>query len=163
MEQNLLIWLHTYLWNHRKRELSEVTDALGIRSMLASDVRETWSVLGTLKPEIAAETGLPEDTIVTMGIHDSNASLLPYLAKETEDFTLNSTGTWCVVMHPAPNFDLDPEDIGEVAFFNQAATLEPVKTCIFLGGLEFETYSDLIRKSARSTESTGLILNVQQG
>ncbi len=139
---------HTYLWNPKKRELSEVADALGIRSMLAPEIRETWSVLGTLKPGIAEATGLPSDTVVTMGIHDSNASLLPYLAKEEKDFVLNSTGTWCVVMHPAPDFTLDPEDIGKVAFFNQAATLKPVKTCIFLGGLEFETYSELIRKAS---------------
>jgi len=145
------IGCHTYLWNPVKRQLSSVVDALGIRHMLAPEIRETWSVLGTLKPDIVEATGLSPETIVTMGIHDSNASLLPYLAKEEGDFVLNSTGTWCVVMHPAQDFSFDPEDIGKAVFFNQAATLKPVKTCNFLGGLEFETYSELIRKASGET------------
>ena len=56
-------------------------------------LRDSWDVLGKLKPELARRCGLSSEVIVTMGIHDSNASLLPHLAKRKgRDFILNSTG-----------------------------------------------------------------------
>ncbi|MGQ1783669.1 FGGY-family carbohydrate kinase [Saccharicrinis sp. GN24d3] len=59
--------------------------------------------------------GLPEpvnnDTVYTctikskeiktgVGIHDSSASLVPYLANSKDKFILVSTGTWCISMNP---------------------------------------------------------------
>ncbi len=35
-----------------------------------------------------------------VGIHDSSASLVPYLANSKEEFILVSTGTWCISMNP---------------------------------------------------------------
>ncbi|WP_282035712.1 FGGY-family carbohydrate kinase [Saccharicrinis aurantiacus] len=37
---------------------------------------------------------------VGVGIHDSSASLVPYLANSKEKFILVSTGTWCISMNP---------------------------------------------------------------
>ncbi len=126
---------------------SSVTDALGIRKLLPENYRNTYETLGTLTPETSERTGLPQSTIVTMGIHDSNASLLPYLAKDDHrDFVLNSTGTWCVSMHPQDNLDYNPDDIGKIVFFNQSALRRPVKTSIFLGGMEFDTYITLYKE-----------------
>jgi sugar (pentulose or hexulose) kinase len=86
-----------------------------------------------------------------MGIHDSNASLLPHLAKlGGSDFVLNSTGTWCVIMHPQERYAFAPDELGKVVFFNRSAFLKPVKTAIFLGGLEYETWSKLISKVSGS-------------
>jgi sugar (pentulose or hexulose) kinase len=79
-----------------------------------------------------------------MGIHDSNASLLPYLIKDSgTDFVVNSTGTWCVLMHPQEEYRFAPDELGKVVFFNRSAYNKPVKTAIFLGGKEYEVWTGL--------------------
>jgi hypothetical protein len=102
-------------------------------------------VLGTITEELAKKTGLSRDVIVTMGIHDSNSSLLPHFAKKGETgFILNSTGTWCVCMEPVEKYGFAPEELGKVVFFNMSAFGKPVKTAIFLGGQEFEIWSKVL-------------------
>jgi L-fuculokinase len=84
-----------------------------------------------------------------MGIHDSNASLLPHLAKRRGgDFILNSTGTWCVLMHPQESYGFSPDELGKIVFFNRSAFNKPVKTAIFLGGMEYEAWSRAIGKAS---------------
>jgi L-fuculokinase len=139
---------HSYLWDFGAGRWSSVARDLGIIDLLPGKVQKSWDVLGTVTPGVARRTGLDPSTIVTMGIHDSNASLLPYLIKSREDFVLNSTGTWCVAMKPASKARLDNEDIGKVVFYNLDAFSRPVKTTIFLGGMEFDTYTALFRKLA---------------
>ena len=90
---------HTYLWDFKNNKWSEVADKLGIRSLLPATFKKPWDSIGKIKDEIAKKTGLSIDTIVTAGIHDSNASLLPYMISMDEAFLLNSTGTWCVIMN----------------------------------------------------------------
>jgi sugar (pentulose or hexulose) kinase len=132
---------HTYLWDHAKGAYSDAADRLGIRALLPRNYRNSYETLGVIRPEIARQTGLDPGTIVTMGIHDSNASLLPYLVKEKAGgFVLNSTGTWCVLMKPAETLDYESGDIGNIVFFNQSALGKPVKTAIFLGGMELDAY-----------------------
>jgi sugar (pentulose or hexulose) kinase len=125
---------------------SEVADKLGIRHLLPSGLKNPWDVLGTLKPEVAKAAGLDEEVIVTVGIHDSNASMLPYLVTLEDDFLLNSTGTWCVIMHEKDRVAFAPEELGKVVFYNMNAFFKPIKTAIFLGGLEFEYYMNLLKK-----------------
>ncbi len=138
---------HTYLWNFKKSTWSSVTNKLGITERLPSKVTNPHSVLGKIKPDIAERTGLSTEVIVTVGIHDSNASLLPYLIKEeNQDFILNSTGTWCVVMHPMERFYFERDELGKVVFYNLSAFGKPVKTAIFTGGLEHDEYIKIIQK-----------------
>jgi sugar (pentulose or hexulose) kinase len=146
---------HTYLWDQIDNTLSSVARDLGIAPLIpggasatgggADSLSKSWDVLGTITDEFAQKTGLSKDTIVTMGIHDSNSALLPHFAKKGESgFILNSTGTWCVIMNPAKKYGFAPDEIGKVVFFNISAFGTPVKTAIFLGGQEFETWSKLI-------------------
>ncbi len=145
---------HSYLWDFGAGRWSSVARDLGIIDMLPARVQRSWDVLGTITPEAARRTGLDPSTIVTMGIHDSNASLLPYLIKAKEDFVLNSTGTWCVVMKPSREARLEDEDIGKVVFYNLDAFSRPVKTTIFLGGMEFDTYVGLLKAISGSEGSS---------
>jgi len=138
---------HTYLWDQIDSRFSSVARDLGIASLMPDKLRKSWDVLGTIKSEIAANTGLSDDTIVTMGIHDSNSALLPHFAKKGESgFILNSTGTWCVIMNPIEKYGYSDDEIGKVVFFNISAFGTPIKTAIFLGGMEFETWSALLQK-----------------
>ena len=141
---------HTYLWDWKRECYSTVAEALGVASLMPAPLKDSWAVLGTLKPEVASRTGLGADTILTMGIHDSNASLLPHLAKRKRDFVLNSTGTWCVLMHPQERYGFAPDELGKTVFFNRSAYNTPVKTAIFLGGMEYETWCALIGSSANA-------------
>ncbi|MHB9293533.1 carbohydrate kinase [Hollandina sp. SP2] len=136
---------HSYLWDQRQGCFSSVAQGLGVRTLMPNRLRASWEVLGTLSPVFARKTGLKEKVILTLGIHDSNASLLPHIAKHGErGFVLNSTGTWCVIMNPVQSYGFAPEELGKVVFFNISAFGTPVKTAIFLGGQEFETWSRLL-------------------
>jgi sugar (pentulose or hexulose) kinase len=142
---------HTYLWDWKGGRYSSVAERLAIAAKMPFPLRDSWDALGTIKGEIADRTGLPRDTIVTMGIHDSNASLLPHLAKgKGKDFILNSTGTWCVLMHPQDSFGFSEDELGKIVFFNRSAYNKPVKTAIFLGGMEYEAWTRAIAAQAGS-------------
>jgi sugar (pentulose or hexulose) kinase len=137
---------HSYLLDANTKGISEVAEKMGIKEMLPGSIETSWSVLGTVSEKASEESGLPTDCIVTMGIHDSNSSLLPYLVKQQEDFALDSTGTWCVAMHPTKTSTFEKEELGKSVFYNQDAFFNPVKTAIFMGGLEFETYQKILEK-----------------
>jgi sugar (pentulose or hexulose) kinase len=94
-------------------------------------------ILGGLMPEVAALTGLPAGTPVCVGIHDSNASLYPYLRSRNGAFSVVSTGTWVVSMAVgAAPLVLDPtRDV----LVNANALGQPVPSARFMGGREFET------------------------
>ncbi len=146
---------HTYLWDFRRGGYSEVARKLGVADMLPSTISKPWDILGTVSPEIARETGLSTDCVVTMGIHDSNSSLLPYLVKGYGNFALNSTGTWCVAMHPTDTVSFEKEDLGKLVFYFLDAFNNPVKTSIFMGGQEFDTYTEIIRTHSSGEDFPG--------
>ena len=83
---------------------------------------------------------------MTAGIHDSNASLLPYTISMGEDFLLNSTGTWCVIMNEKEEVKFEDDELGKVVFYNMSSFWKPIKTAIFLGGMEFEHYVEIFNK-----------------
>jgi len=144
---------HSYLWDWTEKRWSDVARKLGITDKMPGELRDSWDVLGTVSAEVSKRTGLSPDVIVTMGIHDSNSSLLPHFAKKGKTgFVLNSTGTWCVIMNPVEKYGFKADELGKVVFFNQSAFRMPVKTAIFLGGLEFETWTKLIDE-ANGTKS----------
>ncbi len=136
---------HTYLWNFKKWQWSDVAEKLGILSKLPETINKPGDILGNISDKIAKKTNLDPDTIVTTGIHDSNSSLLPYLINGNENFILNSTGTWCVVMHPTKELSFTKEELGKMVFYNISANRDLVKTAIFMGGLEFESYTDILK------------------
>ncbi len=135
---------HSYLWDFTRWDWSIVVDRLGIRSKLPEKPRVPHSYLGTITADVAARTGLSPDTIVGVGIHDSNSSLIPYLITQTDEFVLNSTGTWCVAMHPEGRVAFEDDEIGKLVFYNISFENKPVKTAILMGGLEYETYTQIL-------------------
>ncbi len=136
---------HGYLLDASGDRYSKVAEELGVVDLLPDlPLSKTWDVLGTLKPELAGATGLSEECLVTMGVHDSNAALVPYFAKGAEDFVVQDSGTWVVTMAPRTGGGacFEEDELGREVFFNRDIYGNPVKTTIFRGGAEFEFYED---------------------
>ena len=124
---------HTDLWRPNEGDLSSMVDKLGWRRLFPP-MRKAWDTLGTLKPEIAAATGLSPNVRVICGAHDSNASLVPHLLSRREPFTVISTGTWVIIMAVGGTARLDPQAdmLANVDVYGR-----PVPTARFMGGREF--------------------------
>ena len=138
---------HTYLYDGKKKKYSRVAKELGIDKLLPKKIVSPWTIVGKITAEIAKQTGISQKCIVTAGIHDSNSSLLPYIvSSKKEDFILNSTGTWCVLMHQSENNEISDRELGKTIFHNFDAFNNPVKTAVFMGGREYEVYSNLIEE-----------------
>jgi sugar (pentulose or hexulose) kinase len=126
---------HTDLWNPVAGSVSSLVQTLGIADMLAP-ARKTSDCLGPILPDIAEKTGLPARTPVYCGIHDSNASLLPYVLAEEPPFCVVSTGTWVIAMAIGGRaVALDP-DLDTL--INVTAQGHPAPSARFMGGREHD-------------------------
>lgn len=126
---------HTDLWNPHEGRFSSLVDRLGIAGKLAP-ARPSAYVLGPILPAVAARTGLSPETPVHVGIHDSNASLLPHVLGRKAPFSVVSTGTWIVAMSVGGRpTRLDP---GQDTLINVNALGGPVPSARFMGGREYD-------------------------
>lgn len=145
---------HTDLWNPWRGEFSGLVDRLGIAGKIAP-ARRSNDVLGHLRPDIAAQTGLRPDTPVAVGIHDSNASLYPYVLGRDEPFSVVSTGTWVVAMAVGGDrVVLDPARDGLV---NVNALGQPVPSSRFMGGREYEVIRGDSDRSPSSADRAAVL------
>ncbi len=127
---------HTDLWRPREGRPSGLALRTGWSALLPP-IRAAREVLGPLRPEIAAATGLGAACRVLTGIHDSNASYLVYLASAAPPFAVVSSGTWVICM--AAGGRLDRLAAGRDMLANVDAAGAPVPTARFMGGREYET------------------------
>jgi sugar (pentulose or hexulose) kinase len=129
------IGCHTDLWSPREGIYSELPARLGIEGKIAP-VRKSTEVLGHILPDIAEATGLPLETQVSVGIHDSNASLYPHILSQSGAFSVVSTGTWVIVMSVGgDDVLLDPL---RDTLVNVNARGQAVPSARFMGGREYE-------------------------
>lgn len=129
------IGCHTDLWLPRDDGYSDLPTQLRIADKIAP-VRKPTDILGTILPEIARRTGLPAGTKVSVGIHDSNASLFPHLLTQVGAFSVVSTGTWVVTMSVGgTDVALNPD---RDTLMNVDARGDPVPSARFMGGREYE-------------------------
>ncbi|MEX3007654.1 FGGY-family carbohydrate kinase [Hoeflea sp. TYP-13] len=127
---------HTDLWRPETGAFSSMVAKQGWAGLMAP-VRRADDMLGHLRPDIAEKTGLSPQTQVHCGIHDSNASLYPYIIRRRAPFSVVSTGTWVVCMTiGGKKVELDPE---RDTLVNVNARGDPVPSARFMGGREFDT------------------------
>ena len=88
---------HTDLWSFETDLYSSLVVRQGWLDKMPG-VRPASEVLGLVLPALGAELGLKPRLPVHVGIHDSNASLLPHLGAAEAPFTVVSTGTWTILM-----------------------------------------------------------------
>ncbi len=126
---------HTDLWEPYRSQFSSLVARLGLTGKLAP-VRAPADRLGTILPEVAALTGLPSDTPVICGIHDSNASLFRHILDRIPPFSVVSTGTWVICMAiGGATVTLDPT---RDTLMNVNALGAPVPSARFMGGREYD-------------------------
>jgi sugar (pentulose or hexulose) kinase len=71
---------------------------------------------------------------VGIGIHDSSASLVPYLRRTSGKFLLISTGTWCISMNPFNHTPLTPVELQNDCLAFLSIQQKPVKSSRFFLG-----------------------------
>lgn len=126
--------VHTDLWAPKRHDFSALVDAMGWRKLFPP-LRLARSVVGPVSAAVAEITGLDPQTPVATGIHDSNASLLPYLLAAKQRLSVVSSGTWTIVM--SPGAETDRLDERRDCLANVDVFGRPVPTARFMGGREF--------------------------
>jgi len=96
------IGCHTGLWHFSQRQYHEWVYEEGLDEKFPSVLRSD-AVLETAGPVGKIKAGI--------GLHDSSAALVPYLASFAEPFVLLSTGTWCISLNP---FNTEPLNTAEL-------------------------------------------------
>ena len=140
------IGTHAYMYDYINNKFSSVIEKMKIRHLFPKKLSKVSDVSGTILPEISHKTGLPLSTKMTVGIHDSNASLLPYLLYGYKKFLLASTGTWCCFMYPNAKLSLSNDDLRKNVLYYTDAFNKPVRAAIFRGGVEHDHYNKLLQK-----------------
>jgi len=132
---------HSDLWAPGQARFSPLAERMGWAARFAP-LRAAGDVIGTLRPELAAATGLSTSTRVLVGLHDSNAALLAargFAAIAEHEATVLSTGTWFIAMRlPAEGADLPvlPEDRDCLVNIDVRGHMVP--SARFMGGREIE-------------------------
>lgn len=130
---------HTDLWQPQQQCYSSLVERMGWQGLFPA-LRKAGAVLGPVLPQLAGELGLPADCQVINGIHDSNASLVPYLRQLDLPFTVISTGTWTLMAGiGAPLTGISEQDD---MLANVSAFGDPVPCIRFMGGREWELLRD---------------------
>ncbi|HEX7873648.1 MAG TPA: FGGY family carbohydrate kinase, partial [Sphingobium sp.] len=137
---------HSDLWDPSAGRFAPMAECMGWAARFAPLARAGDSV-GALRPDLAAQTGLPTTTQVLAGLHDSNAALLaargfPQIA--AQDATILSTGTWFIAMRLAGDGAAVPT-LSEArdCLINVDAYGRAVPSARFMGGREIETVIQL--------------------
>lgn len=128
---------HTDLWNPWAGTFSTLVSAMGWQALFPAV--QPAAARFPLRPDLARKLGLAEATPVLSGIHDSNASLLPYLTEDAA-FSVISTGTWMISLAVGgPQVALDAR---RDVLVNVNAKGGPTPTARYMGGREFDTLTE---------------------
>ena len=131
------IGCHTQLWDFTKNTYHHWVLAEGLEKKLApiaaSDTTAAVNIDGK-----ALQAGI--------GLHDSSAALIPYLAVFTEPFILISTGTWCISLNPFNNTALTYEELKKDCLCYMGYQGKPVKASRLFAGQEHEQQTKELAK-----------------
>jgi len=130
---------HTDLWAPAADQFSPLAQRMGWAERFAPRAH-AGDVVGTLRPEIAAATGLGQQVRVLAGVHDSNAALhgaRGFADIADHEATVLSTGTWFVAMRRTQGHaPVLPE--GRDCLVNVDVDGRAVPSARFMGGREIE-------------------------
>ncbi len=123
---------HTHLWDfHEKTNI--------ITGYIKKKCGTKFPLPFTAADKIVSiVNGMAEKIPVGIGLHDSSAALIPYLAAFSEPFILLSTGTWCISLNPFNHTLLSDYELHQdcLCYLNYQG--KPVKASRLFAGYEHE-------------------------
>ncbi len=136
---------HSDLWNPLEKCYSNFAVQQNFAQLLPP-MKLAGDTLGPLTEPIQQRTGLSRHCKVLVGIHDSNASLIPWLKSRATPFTVMSTGTWVIIFALGAPLDTLLEQRDCTANVNIYS--EPIACARFMGGREFGAIAGTSAQSA---------------
>lgn len=121
------IGCHTGLWHFSQRQYHEWVYEEGVDEKFPSVLRSD-AVLEAAEPYGKIKAGV--------GLHDSSAALVPYLASFAEPFVLLSTGTWCISLNPFNTEPLTAVELEQDCLSYLSYQRQPVKASRLFAGQE---------------------------
>ncbi len=121
---------HTMLWDFTKNQYHDWVTAEGCDTLLGD--------LFPADKAMNARIGSGQALKAGVGLHDSSAALIPYLASFQEPFLLISTGTWCISMNPFNKEPITAEELQYDCLCYLTYKGEPVKASRLFAGYEHE-------------------------
>lgn len=129
------IGCHTALWNFDKKCYHQWLADEGISLPQPGSNSQTDDVIFEGKK-----------LTVGVGIHDSSASLVPYLKGSADPFILVSTGTWSIAMNPFNSEPLTAEQLSKDCLCYMSVNQEQVKSSRLMMGYIHEMNAERLSK-----------------
>ncbi|MES2809871.1 MAG: FGGY family carbohydrate kinase [Bacteroidota bacterium] len=123
------IGCHTALWDFEKNDYHNWVKQEGLTEILAP-IAPSNGVVEPVNPGDSYQVGI--------GLHDSSAALIPYLASFNMPFVLLSTGTWAISLNPFDNTPLTPDELEKDCLNYIQYKGKPVKASRLFTGHEFD-------------------------
>lgn len=121
------IGCHTQLWDFQENEYHRWVTNEGIDKLFAS-----------IYPGDKTIPVKDKNIVSGVGLHDSSAALVPYLATFEEPFILLSTGTWCISLNPFNHSMLSDYELHQDCLCYITYQGGPVKASRLFAGYEHE-------------------------
>ena len=136
------IGCHTMLWDFTKNQYHDWVVAEGLDTRMG-DLFPADEAMNAFVAGESVGSEKPRQLLAGVGLHDSSAALIPYLASFQEPFVLISTGTWCISMNPfnkehGPTIQLTAEELQYDCLCYLTYKGEPVKASRLFAGYEHE-------------------------
>lgn len=128
---------HTNLWNFTQNNYHEWV----LREGIAEKLAPVFSCSDTVDARVFGK-----DVKSGIGLHDSSAALIPYLACFSEPFILISTGTWCITLNPFNKQPLTEAELKQDCLCYMSYKGLPVKASRLFAGNEHETETKRLAK-----------------
>lgn len=139
------IGCHTMLWDFTQNKYHDWVRAEGLETKMG----DLFPADKTMTAQLGDDRKLPAG----VGLHDSSAALIPYLASFQESFVLISTGTWCISMNPFNTQPLTAEELQYDCLCYLTYKGETVKASRLFAGYEHE------QQTKRLAEHFGVGIN----
>lgn len=123
------IGCHTQLWDYEKNDYHRWVKEEELDKKMAP-LFSSGETVEVVFNDHALVSGI--------GLHDSSAALIPYLANFSEPFILISTGTWCISLNPFNAAPLTIEELKKDCLCYMEYHGKPVKAARLFAGYEHE-------------------------
>jgi L-fuculokinase len=128
------IGCHTNLWNFSQNYYHDWVYREGIIQKLAP-IQSSGMIYPVLEND-SISSSLSKDSVSGIGLHDSSASMIPYLEYFPEPFILVSTGTWCISMNPFNHEPLTTSELRNDCLCYLTYRGTPMKSSRYFAGSE---------------------------